>query len=373
MARICFVCISLRAGGTERVVTRLANAFCRDHEVSIVITHEGPSFYKLDPQVNLYPNRQRQVGQAKWRRGLNMMRHIRSATRQVQPEVILSFGELISPIARIATLGSGARFTIFNRESPLRSLRGRAGIVNPLTYPLANCVVTQTEKARSLLQPRYRLSRFQVIPNPVEIPQAVPPIDFRRKRIVSVGYLGGEKNQQALLRAFAQSSCRNSWEVAIIGDGPERDMLKELSRVLGIHNQVEFLGERKDVPALLKESRIFAFTSLSEGFPNALSEGLAHGCACIAFDCIAGPSELITHDFNGLLIPAGDQNAYSRALQALMREENMQRRFSKNARNDIKRFSTDEVFQQYARLVLSDDGKEEQGTRRKVQGPRSFE
>ena len=372
MARICFVCISLRAGGTERVVTRLANGFCRDHDVSIVIAHKGSSFYELDPKVNLYTYKQRQDGQAKWRRGLNMMRHIRSAIHHVEPDVILSFGELISPIARIATLGSGARFMVFNRESPLRSLRGRAGIVNPLTYPLADCVVTQTEKARSLLRPRYRFSRFQVIPNPVEIPQAVPAIESRPKRIISVGYLGGEKNQQALLRAFSQSSSRDSWEVAIIGDGPDRDMLMELSRDLGIHNQVEFLGERKDVATLLKESRIFAFTSLSEGFPNALSEGLAHGCACIAYDCVAGPSELITHNSNGLLIPAGDQNAYSEALKALMRDENMQSRFSTNARQDIRRFSRDEIFQQYVRLVLSDDQHKAKGSRSKVQGPRSF-
>ena len=373
MARICFVCISLRAGGTERVVTRLANDFCSGHDTSIVITHEGPSFYELDPKVSLYTNKRRQAGQVKWRRGLDMMRHIRSTIRQVKPDIILSFGELISPIARVATLGSGARFLVFNRESPLRSLRGRAGIVNPLTYPLADCVVTQTEKARSLLKPRYRLSRFQTIPNPVEIPEAVPPIDNRPRRIISVGYLGGEKNQQALLRAFAQSSIRDSWQVAIVGDGPDRHMLEELSRDLGILDQVEFLGERKDVPALLRGSRICAFTSLSEGFPNALSEGLAHGCACIAFDCVAGPSELITHDFNGLLISAGDQQAYSRALAALMRDENLQKRFSTNARNDIRRFSKGEVFQQYARLVLSDDRKEEQGTRGKVQRPKSFE
>lgn len=352
MARICFVCISLRAGGTERVVTRLANDFCRDHEISIVIAHEGPSFYELEPKVTLYPNKQRQVGQTKWRRALNMMRHIRSATRQIQPEVILSFGELISPIARIATLGSGARFLIFNRESPLRSLRGRAGVVNPLTYPLADCVVTQTEKAKCLLQPRYRFSRFQVIPNPVEIPQDVPPINSRPKRIISVGYLGGEKNQQALLHAFSQSSSHRSWEVTIVGDGPDRDLLKELSRELGIHNQVEFLGERKDVATLLRESRIFAFTSLSEGFPNALSEGLSHGCACIAFDCVAGPSELITQDSNGLLVPAGDQNAYSEALEALMNDENMQGCFSTKARQQIRRFSMDEVFQEYVRLAL---------------------
>ncbi|MFO7902408.1 MAG: glycosyltransferase [Pirellulaceae bacterium] len=352
MARICFICISLRAGGTERVVTHLANAFCTDHEVSVIIVQDGEPFYELDQRVNLFPKKGRTIAQRKWKRALAMMGHIRSSVRRLQPDVILSFGELISPIARLATLGTGARFVIFNRESPLRSIRGSAGIVNPLTYPLANLVVTQTETARRTLQARYRFSRFHIIPNPVNLPTEVPPMESRAWQIISVGYLGGEKNQQALLRAFAAASNRDEWKLAIVGDGPNREILYQLSRDLGIEKRVKFLGEREDVPALLSNSRIFAFTSLSEGFPNALSEGLAHGCACIAFDCVAGPSDLILHDRNGMLVPVDDQEAYSSALEALMSSESMQKRYSESARREIKRFSKDRVFQQYSQVIF---------------------
>lgn len=353
MAKICFICISLRAGGTERVVTRLANNFSEDHDVSIVTVRDGECFYELCHSVRLYPNKQRQDGQAKWRRAISMMRHIRSTISQIRPEVILSFGELISPIARVATLGTGSRFIIFNRESPLRSLKGKAGIVNPMTYPLADCVVTQTEKARTLLQRRYRLSKFQVIPNPVAIPRDLPPIVSRSRRIISVGYLGGEKNQQAILRAFSKSSNREFWKLTIVGGGPDLEKLKEMSRDLGVDGNVEFLGERDDVAALLDDSRVFASTSLSEGFPNALSEALAHGCACIAFDCVAGPSELIIHNQNGMLIQSGNERAYATALDSLLGDEAMQKRYSESGRQNIERFSQAVVFPQYLRLALS--------------------
>lgn len=353
MTRICFICISLRAGGTERIVTRLANTFCQEYEVSIVILHDTAPFYELDPRVQLIRFQGRDKSRSRFRFlfALSCMKHLRTSVRSVQPDVIFSFGEFISPLARVATLGLGAKFYISNRESPLRSLKGRAGIINPLTYPLANAVVTQTVLAAQLLKRRYRFSRFTVIPNPVEIPAEVPKIDNRAKRIISVGYLGGEKNQRTLLNAFARSSYRRGWHLSVVGDGPDRLSLTGLAGELGIDDQVEFLGERRDVAELLQNSRIFAFTSLSEGFPNALSEALAHGCACIAFDCVAGPAELIRDDHNGFLLPPGDDDAYARALQNLMGDDFLQQRFSELARREIARFSQDSVTLQFLDLI----------------------
>lgn len=352
MARICFVCISLRAGGTERVVSLLANELCKDHVVSIVTVNHGDPFYGLDQRIDLYRGAARASDFSRLRRGLSVLRHLRASIKKIRPHVILSFGELISPLARLATLGTGAKFLAFNRESPMRSLRGRAGIINPLIYPLADGVVTQTALAKQLLYRRYRFSRLYVIPNPVQVPVDAPPIDTRCRRIVNVGYLGGEKNQQALLIAFAASCDRDEWKLEFIGKGPDRARLAELSKSLGIADRVEFLGERKDVPELLSDSRIFAFTSLSEGFPNALAEALANGCACIAFDCVAGPSDLIRNDHNGILIPPDDQDGYCAGLQSLMQNESLQRRYAESGRRDILRFSRDSIFQRYAELAL---------------------
>ncbi len=351
MARVCFVCISMRGGGTERVVARLANAFCEKHQVHIVIVHPAESFYTLDERIKLHGLPGSQKSKPKLLRAAAMLRHIRRMFRQIQPDIILSFGELISPLARLASIGSGAGFIIFNRESPLRSLRGRAGIINPLVYPLADMVVTQTHQAKDLLKGRYRFSRFQVIPNPIEVPSSVVPIEERPNTVISVGHLGGEKNQQSLLQAFAASDHRHIWTLQIVGDGPDRSRLIKLANSLNISDRVEFMGERKDVPELLSSARIFAFSSLSEGFPNALSEALSHGCACISYDCITGPSELIQHEVNGLLIQTGNQELFTAELNRLMVDTSLQNRLSMAAQQDMKRFSAKRVLKDFERLV----------------------
>jgi GalNAc-alpha-(1->4)-GalNAc-alpha-(1->3)-diNAcBac-PP-undecaprenol alpha-1,4-N-acetyl-D-galactosaminyltransferase len=267
------------------------------------------------------------------------------------PDIVLAFGELIGPIARLATLGLAARFVAFNRESPKRSLKGLGSLLNPLIYPAADCIVHQTKKARLLLQRRFPFTHAHVLPNPVEIPENVPEMQSRTRRIISVGYLGGEKNQRALLHAFARLDRKPGWRVCIVGDGPDREMLKILAVELGIADEVDFLGQRSDVEGLLADSSIFAFTSLSEGSPNALAEGLAYGCACIAFDCVAGPSDLIEHGVNGFLVPAGDNQHYAGMLQQLTDDSELRERFSKAARSSVGRYEISSVVAELEKII----------------------
>ena len=102
----------------------------------------------------------------------------------------------------------------------------------------------------------------------------------------------------------------------------------------------------------LKSAQIFAFTSLSEGFPNALAEGLAAGCACISYDCPTGPAELIQHGQNGLLIDLGDESAYRKNLEVLMSDSSLRERLSTRARVEIQQFDESKLLPQFGRLVL---------------------
>ena len=70
--------------------------------------------------------------------------------------------------------------------------------------------------------------------------------------------------------------------------------------------KVKLLGNVSDIDSLYQKVQVFAFSSKSEGFPNALGEAMSAGLASIAYDCPAGPSDLIQHEQNGFLISIGD-------------------------------------------------------------------
>jgi len=159
------------------------------------------------------------------------------------------------------------------------------------------------------------------------------------------------KNQKALVRIFARLESNVDWRLILIGDGPERPGLEQKVRELGLEDRIEFLGERKDVLTWLDRARVFAFTSLKEGFPNALSEALAAGCACVSYDCPTGPSDLIQHEVNGLLVPNDDEVIFAQQLERLISDEALQVHLSRQARKDIGRFSEDGVLEQFDRLI----------------------
>jgi len=203
---------------------------------------------------------------------------------------------------------------------------------------------------------------MRVVPNPVSIPERVTPLERRERIIVNVGSIGRMKNQRSLMHIFSRLEGSADWRLLFIGDGPDRPRLEREVRQLGLTNRIEFLGERKDVQSLLDRARVFAFTSLEEGFPNALSEALAAGCACVSYDCPTGPADLIDHERNGLLVQNNDEAAFAQQLERMVSDEILQARFSRQARKDIERFSEDRVLAQVDRLIAGALGHDPHST-----------
>ncbi len=222
-----------------------------------------------------------------------------------------------------------------------------------MALSLTDRVVVQTERAAQYLEHRYRCSKLFVLPNPIEIPQNLPNFASRKKQVIYVASIGRSKNQKQLIEAFAACPTWRDWELVIVGDGPSRKAMEELATTLGIASNTKFLGQRENVRELLQDSRVFAFPSLSEGFPNALGEALANGCACISIDCPCGPSEMIRDGYNGFLVAPNAHQEFRDKLEILMNDGLICRTMSENAVTDIVRFSEADIFHKFEELVYA--------------------
>ena len=100
---------------------------------------------------------------------------------------------------------------------------------------------------------------------------------------------------------------------------------------LGIMDRVIFTGKTKDVDIWLQKSKIFVLSSHNEGYPNALCEAMAAGLACMAFDIVAGPKDIISNGENGFLIPDNDLQAMADKLQLLIANVELREKFGLNA------------------------------------------
>src|SRR5207245_7566995 len=109
------------------------------------------------------------------------------------------------------------------------------------------------------------------------------------------------KDQATLLRAFHQLARGHpDVDLLLVGDGPLRGGLEQLSQELGIKDRVRFLGVRTDVPAILHASKVFVLTSLSEGARLTWLEAMAAGLPAVV-TAVGGMPEIVRDGIEGLL------------------------------------------------------------------------
>ncbi len=139
-----------------------------------------------------------------------------------------------------------------------------------------------------------------------------PPI------ITTVARLEEAKDHATLLQAFAiVRAAVPTARLRIVGDGPMRRSLEDLAATLQLQPAVEFLGTRRDVPELLGQSDVFAFSSHTEGFPNVLIEAMAAGVPVVSTD-LPSCHEILDAGRVGILTPPHSSQDMARALLDLL-------------------------------------------------------
>ncbi|WP_112663151.1 glycosyltransferase family 4 protein [Microvirga flavescens] len=182
-----------------------------------------------------------------------------------------------------------------------------------------------TDNSVSLVYHGLDLSRF---PAP---PEARPPRDGSNPadpiRIVSVGRAVAKKGFGDLIQALAALPPDLHWRFAHVGGGELLNHLKVLAQKNGVADKVAFLGPKAqpDVIALLREADLFVLPSKSassgdrDGLPNVLMEAASQKLAIAATD-FAGIPEFVRDGQEATLVPSGDWEALSNALNLMARD-----------------------------------------------------
>jgi len=152
--------------------------------------------------------------------------------------------------------------------------------------------------------------------------------------ILCTGRLVSAKGQAILLMAMAELVRRNlPIHLRLIGDGPDRKALERLVDEKGLRHHVTFMGAQNHdtVLAALRDADLFVLPSFAEGVPVALMEAMAIGVPCIS-TFVAGIPELIRHERDGLLVPAGSVEELTAAMDRLIHNPDERNKFRGSAR-----------------------------------------
>lgn len=124
---------------------------------------------------------------------------------------------------------------------------------------------------------------------------------------------------------------RNDWVCWIVGEGDKKDELQQQAASLGIAADVNFLGQRDDVPALLQLADIFAHPSIQDNQPFSVMEAQVSGLPSVVSDA-GGLPEMVEHERTGLVSRVGDVDVLAAHLNYLLTHDEIRIQMGMNAK-----------------------------------------
>lgn len=356
--KIAFLIPSLQGGGMERVMSEIIKYITSNHkdvECHLVLYGKNREIsYEVPDSVIVYrPPFVFEDNKRQWMT-IKTMKFIRNTVNKINPFSILSFGEYWNNLVLLSLLGTKYKIFVADRSSPLKNLGFIQEKMRSFLYRNAKGIIVQTNIAKDIYMKRQYNKNIIVIGNPIRNIES----DFvcqRKKIILSVGRLITSKNFNRLIDIFSRID-DNEWLLIIVGGDSDKQknslLLKKQIDRLGLNNRVFLEGSQKNVEKYLLESSIFTFASASEGFPNVIGEAMSAGLPVVAFDCIAGPSDMLINGRNGYLIPLYDDDTFKERLEFLMYSEETRERMGARSKEDIKRFSIEKIGEQFINLLI---------------------
>jgi len=328
--KIVFTIPAIAGGGMGRAVLNFAEPLSKmGYNVTIFLL-ASKKIEKYTTPKNITVETGVKGKYSKFKFSFSLIR-LRNYCKTNRIDYVFSFSGQHSCYVIISLIATSTKVYAFHRANPYLKYGFINDILNRLFFPLSSGLVVQTKLAKKIFKEKYKHKNIIVVPNPVM--DIETSLSLKRKNIIiTVSRLIKSKGVDKLISIFDKvANDVNDWELWIIGDGPEKGNIENMINMCLHKNRIKLLGFRTDIDELLSQASIFAFTSQSEGYPNALLEAMCSGLACISYDCVAGPSDIIKNGENGFLVENNNELLYVSKLLELMKDENLRLKFSQEA------------------------------------------
>lgn len=361
MKKVCFVKYDMRVtGGGERVCANLANALSDKYEVHVVsiCSEKDESFYSLKERV-IYSVLIRGNGRIRD----TLPKGIRALHRYLidnEIDVVLAVGVSVNPFVMLAAKGTECKTISCEHLNCISEYENDISqrFCRYLGAKNADRIVTLTEKDRDAYIEKYRLSPDNVdcIYNWVDECLLSDESEYNPKaqKILSVVRIipikGVENSIDVAKRIYNKYP---DWQWHIYGAG-EEEYVKKLQGMINEYGLADFLvlkGKVSNMYERYSDYGLFVLTSYCEGLPMVLIESKAKRIPCISFDCLTGPRDIIRDGDDGYLIPVDDLETLCDKLELCMANEDLRKRLSDNAYDNIELFSQKTIVDKWTKLI----------------------
>lgn len=292
--KIVFVVDSMNSGGTERVVSILANNFVnKGNDVTLLFasTANIKSFYSLSTNINIVTIIK---NGRKCHKPFSRVRCLRKKICEINPDIVLSFLSHINIYTWLALRKTSIPYILCERNNP-KTYSKTIKILLKKAFNQSNGCIFQSSYAMNYYGERIT-KKSKVIFNPFDTDNFIPKIRSKNlKSIISIGRLVPQKRFDLLINAFEIFLKKHSdYVLHIYGEGPMKETLLKTISKKHLSTKIFLEGTTKNIKQALYKSNLFVLCSDYEGMPNSLGEALLSGLPCVVNDSFnGGASELM--------------------------------------------------------------------------------
>jgi len=355
MKQIVFVTISMAGGGTERVISVLANYYIEvGYGVTILMIGGNEVAYDLSYKIDIRQISAATNGSLLGR--LERIKSLRNSIRDYDSPYVIAMGTVASMFTSFATIGVNCNLILSERNDPNRlnhkPISKKMKMIREFLYGTATRVVLQTEDSKSCFGKKV-VAKSTVIMNPLPKEVYERRTDTaREKTIVASGRLIVYKGYELLISAFAKfSKIHENYKLKIFGKGELQDELQKQIDDLNIADKATLCGFSDDMYSELIKGGMYVSSSISEGVSNALMEALALGIPVIATDCPVGGSRMcIENEVSGILIDVGDEDNLVKNMCRLAENAELCDELTQNAMKKSEEWTVESVWDRWMEL-----------------------
>ena len=157
------------------------------------------------------------------------------------------------------------------------------------------------------------------------------------------------KRVEDVVKIFHQVNQKIPSKLLFVGDGPERQTAEELSRTLGVYDNIRFVGKQEQMEDILAIADLFLLTSEYESFGLAALEAMAAGVPVVSTNA-GGLGEIMIPGETGFMADVGDVDTMSRQAMDILKKDDVLKKFKTHAAAHAKKYDISNIIPQYEKL-----------------------
>lgn len=359
--KIALVGYQLNNGGLEKVMSSLSIYFGKSGiEVHNILFVDDVAYPYSGVLVNIGKMKSNHKGVFG---KLKLFLFFKKYIAQNQFDYVIDFRYRVNPIQEILfskwVYDSKTIYTI--HSSKLETYLPNSRLITQFICDEKHSIVCVSKAIEKLVKVKFELQNVLTINNPIDLEyikiKSLEKIDIDFPYIVAAGRFDGQNIKQfdELIVAYSKSILpQRGISLLLLGDGERKEEVMEIAMQNKVAEKVRFLGFIANPYPYFKKAKFLVMCSKYEGFPMTLIEALACDIPVVSFNCVSGPSEIITHKENGLLVENQNFEKLTEAMNSFVEDVALYDKCKENAMKSAQGFSVENIGEKWLDLMKID-------------------